>query len=160
MRYIKLTQNKKTIVDDLDYKRLNKYKWHAEKLGGKYWYARRRIYYKNGKNKGLYLARMIMKCPKKLIVDHINGDTLDNRRKNLRILTKQQNTWNQKIRINNTSGYRGVSWNRKNRKWKAFVAKDYFGLYGNKWAAALVHNIWAKKRYGKFAKLNKIKYDL
>lgn len=160
MRYLQLTQNKKTKVDNSDYERLNKYKWHAEKQGGKYWYAGRRIYYKNGKNKGLYLARIIMNPPKGMIVDHINGNTLDNRRKNLRIITRQQNTWNQKIRITNTSGYRGVSWDKKNKKWKAFVAKTYYGLYENKWAAALIHNIWAKERYGKFVKLNKIKYEL
>lgn len=55
------------------------------------------------------------------VVDHINGDRLDNRRCNLRLATPQINAQNRRLGPSNTSGYRGVSWNRQHRKWQAMV---------------------------------------
>lgn len=56
-----------------------------------------------------------------LYVDHINGDTLDNRRCNLRYATNQQNQANSKLKSNNTSGYKGVTWDPVNKKWVAQI---------------------------------------
>ena len=57
-------------------------------------------------------------------VDHVNGCRTDNRIENLRCATRKQNTFNSSIRSNNTSGVKGVSWNKRKNKWEAYCAKD------------------------------------
>lgn len=70
------------------------------------------------------MNRFIMDCPKGLVVDHINHDTLDNRKCNLRICTVFENNQN---KTNNTSGKVGVSWSKSSKKWVSYIGK------GNKW---------------------------
>jgi hypothetical protein len=92
-----------------------------------------------------------------LEVDHINGNTLDNRLCNLRVVTKKQNSFNVKRPINNTSGFKGVSFHKHNARWVAYIGKyprEYLGSFGTAIDAARAYNTAAKKRYGKFAKLN------
>jgi len=85
-----------------------------------------------GKRKFVALHRYIMDCPSGLVVDHINHDTMDNRRKNLRIVTSVQNGQNRLMAKNNTSGYTGVCWNKKAQKWRAYVRNgDDFMICGN-----------------------------
>jgi len=103
-KLIELTQEKFAIVDDEDYEYLMQHKWHYS-MG----YASAEIYISPTKRKRLKMHRVIMKPPDHLVVDHINHDTLDNRKENLRICTKQQNEMNQKIRINKESKYKGVN---------------------------------------------------
>jgi len=57
-------------------------------------------------------------------IDHINGDRKDNRIENLRVVTNQQNSWNQKLRSTNTSGYNGVSWCKMTNSWLARAVVD------------------------------------
>jgi hypothetical protein len=78
-------------------------------------------YKQNKKVKHIYLHRLITNCPAGKCVDHINGNTLDNQRENLRVCTTAQNIRNQKKNITNTSGYKGVSWNNRHGKWFAFI---------------------------------------
>jgi hypothetical protein len=97
------------------------------------------------------------------VVDHINRNPLDNRRCNLRYATYQQNTINRKAQKNNKSGYRGVSLykNRNYCKWRARIKVNeksiYIGYYKNKIDAAKAYNKAAKKYFGDFAVLNKVK---
>lgn len=87
---IPLTQGKFAIVSDADYKRLSKYKWHAHRdKNGILFYAER--YDKKRKPHIVKMHREIMKPPKGLVVDHRNGDGLDNRRSNLRVCTTAEN---------------------------------------------------------------------
>lgn len=81
--------------------------------------------YANGKRRKLYLHREIMNAPEGIAVDHINRNPLDNRKANLRLVTHQVNCQNAGLRSNNTSGYRGVSWNKIDRKWVACVRINY-----------------------------------
>jgi len=69
-----------------------------------------------------YLHREIMGADLSVVVDHINGDKLDNRRKNLRICTQQENCLNTRLRSNNTSGVKGVYWCNKRLKWSAQIS--------------------------------------
>lgn len=62
--------------------------------------------------------------PGKMQIDHINGDSTDNRIENLRLATSQQNNRNRRIASNNKSGVRGVCWCRSKRKWKAYIMID------------------------------------
>ncbi len=89
-------------------------------------------------------------------VDHINLDTSDNRRINLRSATKQQNACNKSSR--GVSKYRGVLWFKNSQKWGAccasFGKKYYLGLFESENAAALAYNKKATELHGEFARLN------
>lgn len=67
--------------------------------------------------------------------DHINGNRLDNRRENLRAVSRKQNSINKGTYSNNTSGHKGVSFNITNGKWQAYISKDctdiYLGVFSN-----------------------------
>jgi len=61
-------------------------------------------------------------CPKE--IDHINGNTFDNRIENLRNCSKSQNQFNKKISKNNTSSIKGISWSKQKKKWRARISVD------------------------------------
>jgi len=94
-----LTQGKVAIVDDDMYDYLNQFKWHAVKQSGKF-YARRHIKSSNPNIK-ILIHRDVMKPEKGFVIDHIDGNTLNNQKDNLRICTHAQNIRNSKININN-----------------------------------------------------------
>jgi hypothetical protein len=108
-----------------------------------------------------FIHKLIMNCPKGMVVDHINGDTLDNRKSNLRICTKLQNQYNQKKHKGNRhSKYKGVTFrkNLKAKPWEAFIYKDYkskrLGYFETELKAAEAYNKAAKEAYGEFSRLN------
>jgi len=158
MKYIDLSKQGKnkgkyqTLVDDKDYDRLNKFRWSITNNG----YAIRRSKY------GYFLMhREIIEIPNGYEADHINGNKLDNRKQNLRIATRSQNNANQRINSYNTSGYKGVSWNKTLKLWMAYIKVDgkrYVKWAKNKEKAAEKYNQMAKEYFGEFAKLNIIKW--
>lgn len=75
------------------------------------------------------LHRFILELKDDEVVDHINGNKLDNRKCNLRICSQQQNTFNTCINSNNTSGYKGVTWDKKRNKWIAQIMVNYKHIY-------------------------------
>lgn len=109
--------------------------------------------FRNGKT--VILHRVIMNCESGEIVDHINGDKLDNRKQNLRIVTNQENCMNRKIVSNNTSGTTGVYWNKTAKKWQAqIVLKQkfiYLGCFDNKEDAIKARKEAEKIYFGEFA---------
>lgn len=114
---------------------------------------------KNGKK--FYLHRMVTNCPEDLVVDHINGNTLDNRTQNLRNCTKLQNQYNQaKHKGKRHSKYKGVTFreNLKSRPWEAFIYADQkskrLGYFATEIEAAKAYDDAATLAYGEFAKLN------
>lgn len=127
MKLIKLTQNKTAIIDDIDYEIISKYKWYARKDRNTF-YAQRKFKIKE-KWKNIMMHRFIMNPLPDMFIDHINRDGLDNQRKNLRIVTHSQNHFNEKIRSDNISGTKGVSWNKKNQKWIAILGNKYLGSF-------------------------------
>jgi hypothetical protein len=153
MKSISLTQGQFAIVDNDDYEWLSKFKWYADRNRSSY-YARRN---KNGKY--IKMCRLIMglKYGDKRMVDHINGNGLDNRRCNLRICTNAENQHNQRPRIG-TSEYKGVSLNRKNGYWIARIrvngVRIYLGCSLDEKQAAILYDKAAIKYFGRFAHLN------
>jgi hypothetical protein len=89
-------------------------------------------------------------------IDHRNGNPADNRISNLRLATDSQNLCNAKIRVNNTSGFKGVSWSKKERKWYAYITKDKkmigigrFHCFGK---AIVARKLAAKQMHGDFVR--------
>lgn len=116
------------IVDDEDYAIINSFRWHAK--DGKYTvYAR---------SKAFYMHRVILKAPPgNLVVDHINGNGLDNRKKNLRLCTIGENNNNRHSKNkNNSSGFRGVWWSKHDNAWRATAKRIHLGSFKTKADAA------------------------
>lgn len=119
MKYIRITKGFKSLVDNEDYEKFNAFKWQVGSDGK---YAQRTITSKN-KRVSIFLHRAIMNTPKGKDIDHKNGNTLDNRKSNLRISTRSQNILNPNNKVQKSfSGYRGVSLSGglKN-KWRARI---------------------------------------
>lgn len=121
MRRLKTSCNKIILIDDGIYNLVQQYKWRCVGAG----YVSRNIVLKSGKQKTLYLHRYIMNAGKDQYVDHINGDKLDNRKINLRFCTPQQNHFNRpKSKGKFTSKYKGVSYAKNMKKWRARIRID------------------------------------
>ncbi|HEY5138565.1 MAG TPA: HNH endonuclease [Methylococcales bacterium] len=153
---IELTRGLFAIVDDEDFVWLNSFRWYAHRLSG-YDYAERGGMY-NGVNTKYPMHRFILNAQKGQIVDHKNGNTLDNRRCNLRFATYQQNNQNAKKRKNCTSIYKGVSWNKACKRWDSFIKHNgksiNLGQFDNEILAAKVYDKRATELRGEFARLN------
>jgi hypothetical protein len=81
--------------------------------------------YRKGPTGGtLSLHRELMQPPEGFFVDHIDGNPLNNRRSNLRLATPSENQWNQKRSCANTSGFKGVGWHERDRRWQARIRKE------------------------------------
>lgn len=157
MKLIPLTQGYFTKVDDDDFRKYAIYRWHVG-FGGKNKKYPRPM---RGSHKGkyFYLYREITNCPKGMMVDHINGDTLDNRKCNLRICNRSENLLNSSFNKNNTSGFKGVIWHSQNKKWqaKATINKKqiYFGSSNDKVEAAKMYDEGITKLFGELCFTNK-----
>jgi HNH endonuclease len=154
VRYIALTQGKFALVDAADYKWLSRYKWFVSKgHGGKY-YA---MSHCGGRPQPIAMHRLIMKPPRGLVVDHIDGNGLNNRRCNLRVCTQAQNLRNRAGRIA-TSRFKGVSYDRRRHKWAACISQDsrtiHIGHFDDEIEAAFAYDLRAVALAGEFAYLN------
>lgn len=161
MKYLKTNgkySNSSVILDDEDYLEQSKFNWYMQNKG----YAARSVhYYKpNGSRscRTILLHREILKTNN--LVDHINGNTLDNRRINLRPCNINQNSYNRKPSAN-ISGFKGVFWHERTKKWMVVIiakkVRYYRGLFGSKEEGAKEYNRMAIKLFGEFANLNIIK---
>jgi len=178
-RRIPLTQGCFAIVDPQDYPLLSRYKWRLCRTKGKnVLYAERSICLPSGKYSRILMHRQIFenlllasstKNPKprtqnyprylsdSYVIDHINGNGLDNRRANLRLATVAQNAWNSKKR-NPRSGYKGVWFAADKGLWRASIVchgrRIHLGYFKDKMAAARAYDAAARKYYKEFARLN------
>ncbi len=122
------------IFDKEDYGLVSQYTWTCNPV--KY---NQYIYTGTGSTRDkhicILLARLLMHAPDGLYVDHIMHDDMDYRKYNLRLCTKSQDLGNQRMRSNNTSGYKRVGWNKQARKWRAQIVINYMyknlGYYDN-----------------------------
>lgn len=111
---------------------------------------------KKGEKNGKILSRLILNPPKGLVIDHINKNPLDNRKKNLRICTQRENTRNKTIQKNNTSGVPSVEWQKDCSMWrvrpKFMGTKIQIGYFKDKNEAIYVRDQVILQLHGKFAK--------
>ena len=156
MKEIQLTQGFVALVDDEDFERVNQFRWHASR-NGKNIYAERSMTI-DSKTKNKLMHREIMKAGNKVEIDHIFGDGLDNRKKNLRICTHSQNLLNSSKYKHSSSKYKGVYFGKTQKKWISQISingkNKHLGCFDNEIDAAKQYNIFAKEYYGEFARLN------
>lgn len=112
--------------------------------------------YIRGENKFIFLHRLIMNCnDKNCDIDHINGNPLDNRKSNLRIVTRSQNNMNRKTQSNNTSGISGVCFNNHAKKWQAQIKINniniYLGSFDNFSDAVSARKAAEEKYFGEYS---------
>lgn len=135
------------IFDLEDYDLIKQYSWGESGNG----YLRNQKWNQNV----LFLHRLIMDCPENMYVDHKNGNTYDNRKSNLRIVTIQQNNMNQKIRDSTKSGVKGVGFDKRINKWRARIyinGKEIFlGYYENKEDAIMARVVAEEKYFGEYS---------
>jgi hypothetical protein len=157
MKKIPLKQGKYALVDDADYEWLKQYKWAAYK-GVRTYYAGRNEKDGTGKFRFINMHRAIMKTPKGLETDHIDGDGLNNQRSNLRVCTAAQNQHNRSPHKNCSSRYKGVSWKKSGKKWVVRIHCNYqskhVGVFADEVEAARAYDKAAKEAFGEFARLN------
>ena len=154
MKEIKLTQGQVAQVSDHRFDELNQYKWYARydpKM--KSFYAMRNVRVSLCKHKTVLMHRFIAGAPDGMPVDHIDHQTLNNQDENLRVCTSSQNSFNQR-RDNNTSGYKGVDFYKKTRRWRARVGGVDLGYFSSAEEAAHAYDKKAKELFGEFAHTN------
>lgn len=144
MRRIELTQGKFALVDDSDFDALNAHKWNAYAQRNT-WYAKRWVRFAGGR-RVLRMHNAVLSAPAGMIVDHQNGDGLDNTRSNLRAVTHQQNNWNQTHKAKGTtSRFRGVCWVKSHGKWHAQInigqKIKHLGFFTDEFAAAAAYDV-------------------
>jgi AP2 domain len=161
VRTIPLTQGLVALVDEQDHGALTVFKWFARR-GGSTFYAVR-----NGprpSQPSIYMHRVLLSLvdgASNVLVDHRNGNGLDNRRSNIRVASNMQNLANQHSRAA-TSRFKGVSWDSERGAWQANITfayrKKYLGRFVSEVSAARAYDSAALSLFGPFARLNAVEF--
>jgi hypothetical protein len=156
-RKMYLGEEEWTIVEPGDYYRLGHFRWHLS--GNKNIFYAVRDVKRCARIRHISLHREIMESPAGLLVDHRNGDTLDNRRSNLRLATHAQNTHNRrKTRTKTSSRFIGVYYDKRTGRWAAKIKNQerckWLGRFESEIEAGKAYDEAAKKYHGEFARLN------
>jgi len=164
MKEIQLTKGFVALVDDEDYERINAFKWYAKHINGQKHNAKiygQRVSPKQVPSREtIAMHRFVMGCTKGdgTTIDHKDRNGLNNQRDNLRIATHSQNGQNRGKTSQNTSGFKGVCWNKVVNKWQAFIyhKKKYkcLGYFEDITKAAEAYDRAAILHFGEYAKLN------
>ena len=160
MKEIQLTKGYIALVDDKDFEKVNTISWHVVLRKDK------QPMCAQGWTKGSFKLRKRLKMHRfilnlnnpNMVVDHINCNSLDNRRHNLRICKQSENCKNLRKLRKTKSIYKGVSWHTQQKKWSVRINVDkkiiHLGTFNNDKDAAHVYNVAAVKYFKQFANLN------
>lgn len=147
---VEATRGGFVMIDRQDVEKVGQYAWHLTRHGG---HAAARI-----DGKIVLMHRFLMNPPKGMQVDHINHNTLDNRRSNLRTCSGAENSKNTRSHAGSSSVFKGVWWNKEKGKWSCQIAignrKKHIGHFLTEEAAARAYDAKAKQLFGGFACLN------
>jgi hypothetical protein len=173
MKTIQLSRGKFALVDDEDFDYLNQFKWTAQKsTKGDLWYATRSVRKKIIHNGEIYWNTKIVSMHREILGltfndteimgDHVNNDTLDNQRHNLRKATVTQNMKNRRSKGTKTSKYKGVNQRGVANQWRATIHNGekiiHLGTFASETDAALAYNLAAIEFHGEFANLNNVEH--
>jgi len=160
-KLIPLTQDKYAIVDAEDYEQLRQYKWYAKKGYSTYYAGRGVRVYEDGRYEGVkqkLMHRLITNAPAGMLVDHRNHNGLDNRRENMRVCTREQNSHNQRPYRGSSCGYKGVTLHKRDGVFEVNIRYkgnlNYIGRFKDADDAARAYDKKAKELFGEFAYLN------
>lgn len=146
----KIGHGKSALVDDDDYEELNRYRWNLNNRG----YARRSSVATEPRE----MHVLINKTPDGLVTDHINGNKLDNRKVNLRSITRSQNCYGQRGRTDRPKGVR-----KQHDSWTARLRHNgkefHLGSYGTVSEAVEAYNEKATEIWGPYARLSEIAHE-
>lgn len=164
---VPLSQGLVALIDDVD-RDIKDGVWHAV-ASNKTFYAIQNIQINGEWVTTARMHRLILQrvLDRPLIddelVDHVDHNGLNNRRENLRLATRAQNSANQGIRSNNTSGMKGVSKDKRSGKWYAYITANrklmHLGTFHSKTEAAIAYNTAALQHFGEYAYLNPIETE-
>lgn len=157
MKTMLLTKGMVALVDDEDFESLSHHKWSALKSPNGFYAVRQ--FRKNGKQNFVYMHRQILHPSKKHSVDHIDHDSLNNQKSNLRSCVHSQNLKNMTIHKDNHSGFKGVSWHGAMKKWNSQIVCGKVKIqrfFTSKSEAAGFYDSCAIKLHGEFALTNKM----
>jgi hypothetical protein len=147
------------LVDNEDFEELSGFRWRPQpsKRNGEQFRAVRSG---EGGRGVILMHRQIMRAPDGVLVDHANGNPLDNRRSNLRFCTFAQNAQNRRRVVpGSSSRFKGVTWHKQRGRWQAAIKVDkrfiFLGLFTDEQEAADAYDRAAVKHHGEFACTNK-----
>jgi len=152
-KYIQLKHGT-AIVDEQDFDKINQYRWKSSFVG------KAKTPYATSSHFGrtVYMHRLVMDAPKGTVIDHIDGNGLNNSSDNLRFVTYSQNNMNQPIRCDNTSGHKGINWCEDRQKYQVYINIDRkrksLGRYKTLEEAIYVRDHAVKAHYGEYAREN------
>ena len=156
MREIQLTRGLVALVDDDDHEWLSQWKWYALEGNNGRFYAGRGIRI-DGRRTHLSMQSALMQPGPGCEVDHEDGNGLNNQRSNLRSATRAENQWNVRLRRDNTSGVKGVTWDRQAGKWLVRIRVNgkriNLGHFGDLDDAAAAYAEAALVYHGDFARI-------
>lgn len=152
--YVPLTLGHEAIIDASDVFLVSQWNWHAMPRANTV-YAKRTDNTQTPKQTVL-LHRAILSDRQSMIIDHRNGNGLDNRRCNLRFATNAQNQHNRRIGADNTSGFKGVYWHQAGQGWAAQISLNgkiqYLGIYETAQCAHAAYCEASAKLHGPFGR--------
>jgi len=160
MKLIPLTQGKFAMVDDADHEWLSEFKWCARGKRGNLYAARGTRSRILGTQRTIFMHQILCETEIGQQVDHIDGNTLNNQRSNLRACSHAENIRNSKNRTTNRSGFKGVSLIKQRGKYAAHIKcnykSKYLGYFHDPAEAAVAYNNAARQLFGEFARLNPV----
>lgn len=150
--YVSLTKGYVATIDSADVNAVAGWNWCAF-VRGETVYAVR-----SASRKTIYMHRALISPPDGCVVDHVDGNGLDNRRANLRVGSQMQNTWNSRTKRSNTSGVKGVCFDRSRAKWIAHIRcggkRINLGRFDNIRDAEAAYRAASMRIHGQFSRLD------
>lgn len=157
---INLNHGMVALIDDEMWNRVKYFTWRVQNIPTKQsdcFYATASVRY-NGRKFTIYMHNLIMGMPEHGLIDHKDGNTLDNRIENLRIASKSQNGMNIRKRQHTSSKFKGVCFSGRDNSYRAYInvrgKQISLGYSKSEKECALAYNNAARQYFGEYAKLN------